>query len=1080
MKKCIYLLIALFCTVSVLNAQTTKQFKGKIIDDSSKSGLSDATIAVSATGFKKTIKANESGNFSVLIPSEAKTVQLSVSYSGYSTASFTFDAGEFANVKLKRDVQDMEDVVVIGYQTVRRKDVLSSVASIGGKDIKDMPINSVAEALNGRLAGVTATASEGSPDAEIRVRVRGGMSITGDNNPLYIVDGVQVENGLNSVVLQDIQSIDVLKDAAATAIYGARGANGVVIITTKTGKTGKLKVTYNMFVGVRTLAKKLNVLDPYDFVLYNYERSRGSSTDSSSFANFFGTTWDTLNVYKNANAIDWQKEIFGQTGIAQTHNIGLSGGSKKTTYNFSYTYTNDKAIVINSNFKRHQFNLKADHKISSKLKVGVSARYTNQNVYGAGVSDERGSSYSRLRNAVKYRPFLADGQDIEDDDPAAIDNPGNGLSLINPFRLVNAEFRRKSTDQLNLTANLSYQISKRWSFKSTFGFDSRKVIDRQFSDSASSYSVNFGSRKPIVNLDSTKTETITNSNVLSYSLKNYKKKHDFDFLIGEETYQLTTSLNQSYYNLLPNGIDKDDAFGNATLGTYILSYPRFIKTKYTSLSFFSRVSYAYNKKYFFTFNLRADGSSKFSPEERWGYFPSASFAWRMKNEKFLKDVNWLNDIKFRVGYGTVGNNRIDDYLYLTTFRNDLLYYGINGQSVPAYTSTSLVNQALRWESLVNTNLGFDLTMFRNKVDLSVDYYINNSKDLLLNVPVASTYGYASQLQNIGKTQNRGIEFQLNVNVMKKKNIFNWTTSLNMSFNTNEVKALGTNQNSFYPSPSWGVSGQPTDYIVRIGDPVGSMWGLVNDGFYTVNDFDYNTTTGQYTLKAGVANATPIIGVVQPGSIKFKDLNNDGSIDVNNDRTIIGNPTPKFTGGFTNTITYKNWDFNVFFNFSFGNDIYNANKIEFTNGYTNRSNMLDIMTERWKTVDANGTRMQWVNNNLVYGIAPDQLSAANANAKIWQPITGAGAFYPSSWAIEDGSFIRLNNLTLGYSFPIKSLVKLGISKLRIYGTANNLAVITSYSGYDPEVSVRRSPLTPGLDYSAYPRSRSFVFGANVSF
>jgi TonB-linked SusC/RagA family outer membrane protein len=658
MKKCIYLLVALFCTITVLHAQSTKQFKGKIIDDSSKSGLSDATIAVSATGFKKTIKANESGNFSVLIPSEAKTVQLSVSYSGYSTASFTFDAGEFANVKLKRDVQDMEDVVVIGYQTVRRKDVLSSVASIGGKDIKDMPINSVAEALNGRLAGVTATASEGSPDAEIRVRVRGGMSITGDNNPLYIVDGVQVENGLNSVVLQDIQSIDVLKDAAATAIYGARGANGVVIITTKSGKTGKPRVTYNMFIGVRTLAKKLNVLNPYEFVLYNYERSRNSSTDSSSFANFFGTTWDTLNVYKNVDAIDWQKEIFGQTGIAQTHNIGVSGGSKKTTYNFSYTYTNDKAIVVNSNFKRHQLNLKADHKFSSKLKMGVSARYTNQNVYGAGVSDDRGSSYSRLRNAVKYRPFLAEGQDIDDDDPAAIENPGNGLSLINPFQLVNAEFRRKSTDQLNLTANISYQISKRWSFKSTFGFDSRKVIDRQFSDSVSSYSINFGSRKPIVNLDSTKTQTITNSNVLSYALKNYKKKHDFDFLIGQETYELTTSLNQSYYNLLPNGIDKDDAFGNASLGTYILSYPRFIKTKYTSLSFFSRLSYTYNKKYFFTFNVRADGSSKFAPDERWGYFPSASFAWRMKNEKFLKDVNWLNDIKFRVGYGTVGNNRI--------------------------------------------------------------------------------------------------------------------------------------------------------------------------------------------------------------------------------------------------------------------------------------------------------------------------------------------------------------------------------------------------------------------------------------
>ncbi len=1080
MKKCIFLLIAFLSAFSVLNAQTTKQFKGKIVDDSSRSGLSDATIAVATTGFKKTIKADDNGNFSVLIPVAATTVQLTVSYSGYSTETFTVKATETPNLRLKRNVTDMEDVVVIGYQTVRRKDVLASVASVGAKDLKDVPINNVAEALNGRLAGVTATASEGSPDAEIRVRVRGGMSITGDNNPLYIVDGVQVENGLNSVVLQDIQSIDVLKDAAATAIYGARGANGVVIITTKSGKTGKPKVTYNMFVGVRTLANRLKVLDPYEFVMYNYERSRGSSVDSSSFANFFGSTWDTLNVYKNANAIDWQGEIMGQTGVAQTHNLGVSGGSKKTTYNFSYTFTDDKAIILNSLFKRHQLNLKAEHKFTKNFKIGVSTRYTNQNVYGAGVSDDRGSSFSRLRNAVKYRPFLADGQDIDDDDPAAVENPGNGLSLINPYQLVDAEFRRKSTEQVNFTFNASYQISKHWSFKTTFGYDTRNLVDRQFSDSSSGYSINFGSRKPIVNLDTTKTKTITNSNVLSYSLKNYKKKHDIDFLIGQETYDLTTSLNQSYYNLLPNGIDKDEAFGNPALGTYIASYPRFIKSRFTSLSFFSRISYTYAKKYFFTFNVRADGSSKFAPEERWGYFPSASFAWRMKNEKFLKDVNWINDIKFRAGYGTVGNNRIDDYLYLTTFRNDLLYYGINNQLIPAYTSTALVNQALRWESLVNTNLGFDLTLFRNKVDLSVDYYINDSKDLLLNVPVASTYGYATQLQNIGKTQNRGIEFQLNVNVLKHKNIFNWTTSLNMSFNRNEVKALGTNQTQFFPAPSWGVSGQPTDYIVRIGDPVGSMWGLVNDGFYTVNDFNYNTTTGQYTLKTGVPNASGIIGVVQPGSIKFRDLNGDGIIDVNNDRTIIGDPTPRFTGGFNNTITYKNWDLNAFINFSYGNDIYNANKVEFTNGYTNRSNMLEIMKDRWRTVDANGARMQWVTNNLVYGIAPEQLASANANAQIWQPLVGAGAFYPSSWAIEDGSFIRLNNITLGYTFPVKTMIKMGISRLRLYATANNLAVITSYTGYDPEVSVRRSPLTPGLDYSAYPRSRSFVFGANVTF
>lgn len=1066
--------------VAIVSAQNNKQFKGKVIDDSSKAGLPDATIAVTAGTFKKTIKTDGSGAFSILIPADAKTVQLTVSYSGYANETFTVSATADASLRLKRQVNEIEDVVVIGYQTISRKNVLASVASVGGKDIKDVPINSVAEALNGRLAGVTANASEGSPDAEIRVRVRGGMSITGDNNPLYIVDGVQVENGLNSVVIQDIQSIDVLKDAAATAIYGARGANGVIIITTKSGKTGKPKVTFNTFVGVRYLPKTLKVMNPYEFVIYNYERSRNSATDISSFNSYFGSTWDTLNVYKNIQPIDWQDELMGQTGVAQTYNLGVSGGDKKTTYNFSYTYNDDKAIIINSKFKRHQLNLKVDHKFSNKLKLSATGRYTNQNVYGAGISDERGSSYSRLRNAVKYRPFLAAGKDIVDDDPAADPNPGNGLSLINPYQLANAEFRRKSNDRYNFSLALSYTINKNLSFKSTFGYDKIKLIDRQFSDSASSYSIVFGSKKPIVNLDTTNTETFTNSNVLTYSVKNFKKKHDFDILIGEETYELTNQVNSRYYYLLPNFIDKDVAFDNPALGSYIATYPKVNKAKATQLSFFGRLSYTYAKKYFFTFNVRADGSSKFDENRRWGYFPSASFAWRMKNEKFLKDYNWLSDLKFRAGFGTVGNNRINDYLFLTTFSSNQLQYTFNNVVVPAYNSTSLVNERLQWESLVNSNFGLDISLFRNKVDLTVDYYVNASKDLLLNVPVASSYGYSSQLQNIGKTENKGWEFQLNVNIMKKKNGLNWTAGLNMSFNKNIVKALGVNQNYFLPAVSWGVNNPPSDYIVRIGDPVGSMWGLVNDGFYTVDDFNYNTTTQQYTLKTGVVNASNIIGVVQPGSIKYKDINGDGVIDVNNDRTIIGNPTPKFTGGFTQNFTYKNWDASLFFNFSYGNDIQNANKVEFTNGYTNRSNMLDIMTERWRTIDNTGNRIQWVTGNNVYGIAPDQLAAVNANAKIWQPLVGAGAFYTNSWAIEDGSFLRLNNITVGYSLPIKSLVKLGISRFRVYATGNNLAVLTSYSGYDPEVSVRKSPLTPGLDYSAYPKSRSFVFGLNVTF
>jgi TonB-linked SusC/RagA family outer membrane protein len=895
---------------------------------------------------------------------------------------------------------------------------------------------------------------------------------------------VQVENGLNSVVLQDIQSIDVLKDAAATAIYGARGANGVVIITTKSGKIGKPKVTFNSYVGVRYLPKELKVMSPYDYVIYNYEKSRasGSTSDISTFNSYFGSTWDTLSVYKNVKAIDWQDEVMGQTGVAQSYNVGVSGGDKKTVYNFSYTFNNDKAIIINSKFQRHQLNLKVDHKISEKIKLGVSARYTNQNVLGAGVSDERSTAYTRLRNAVKYRPFLSPNQDLLQQDPAADPNPGNNIQLVNPLALVDAEYRKKTTDRYNFSLNLSYAITKNLSFKTTFGYDKSKLTDRQFTDSASSYAIILDAGKPVVNLDTTNTETITNSNVFTYSLKNYKGKHDFDLLIGEETYELTNSVYSNYYFKLPHYIDKDAAFNDPTLGTYISTYPKVNKFKFTQLSFFSRLAYSYAKKYFFTFNLRADGSSKFAEDIRWGYFPSASFAWRMKNENLFKNINWLSDLKFRVGFGTVGNNRINDYLYLTTFSSNQLTYTFNNNTVAAYNPVALVNEKLKWESLVNKNFGLDLSLLKNKIDLTVDYYVNSSQDLLLNVPIASTYGYVTQLQNIGKSENKGWGFQLNVNIMRKKNGLNWTAGLNMSFNQNIVKSLGVNQNSFYAqtSQTWGVNNPPPDYIVRIGDPVGSMWGLVNDGFYTINDFNYNSTTSQYTLKPGVVNNSSVIGVIQPGSIKFKDLNGDGIIDVNNDRKIIGNPTPKFTGGFTQNFSYKNWDASLFFNFSYGNDIQNANKAEFTNGYTNRSNLLDIMTDRWKTIDENGNRVQWVSNNLVYGVAPEQLASINANAKLWQPLVGSGAFLTNSWAIEDGSFLRLNNITIGYSLPAKKLIKMGISRFRLYATGNNLALLTSYSGYDPEVSVRKSPLTPGLDYSAYPKSRSFVFGLNVTF
>lgn len=1052
---------------------------GQVTRENSTEALPGVTVSVK--GAKTSTATNNTGNFTITVPgNDAVLVFTSV---GYTRKEVTVGSSTNLEVTLAEDASTLNDVVVIGYQSVLRKNLLASVSSVGAKDLKDIPINSAAEALNGRLAGVTAITSEGSPDAQIIIRVRGGMSITGDNSPLFIIDGVQVENGLNTISPQDIQSIDVLKDAAATAIYGARGANGVIVITTKSGKPGKLVVSYNGYVGVKNLPKTLKVLSPYDYVFYQSERYRGSSTDSTTFAKNFGTTWDTLANYMNVTPLNWQDEVFGRTGITTTHNISASGGNNKITYNFGYTFNDDKAIVINSNYKRHLLNLKADYKITKNLKVGISTRYTHQDVYGAGVSSDQGSSYNRLRNAVKYRPYLSPGQDIMALDPIVDPNVGNGLFLVNPLLLANAEYQKKTTDAYNVTANASYNITKNLTFRSIFGYDQNDFINRVYSDSVTPLSIRAGGQKPIAELDTINTKTLTNSNVLTYSVKGFKGKHDFDFLVGEETYDLRTETRNDLFQNYPNFTSYTDAFKQTGLGVPSASYPKFRQTRYTSLSFFSRVNYSFLDRYLFSFNIRADAASKFISGKQWGYFPAGSFAWRVKKEKFLEDVKFISDLKFRAGFGTVGNDRIADYLFVPTFNNSSFYYGINNQLVTAYTSTSLVNQDLQWESTINRNYGVDISLFNNRIDLSFDVYNNSSNHLLLNVPIASTYGYSTQIQNVGATSNKGVELQLNAIILKKSNnnSFSWTANFNISTNKNKVVALGPNQQSFFPAASWGVSGQPADYIIRIGDPVGSIYGLVTDGFYKVSDFNYNTATSVYTLKSGVPTNVGIIGPVQPGSIKFKDLNGDGVIDLDHDRTIIGNPNAKFTGGLNQQFTYKQWDVSVFVNFSVGNDIYNANKIEFTNGYTNNANMLAIMEGRWKVVTATGQTAQFVNSaNQVVGIAPDQLAALNANATIWQPLKSTGAFYPSSWAIEDGSFLRLNNVTIGYSLPVKNLVGLKMSKLRFYVTSNNLAVFTNYSGYDPEVSVRNSPLTPGLDYSAYPKSRSFIFGINATF
>ncbi|MGZ3923122.1 MAG: SusC/RagA family TonB-linked outer membrane protein [Flavisolibacter sp.] len=1097
MKRSIYLSL-LACFFSAFAWGQTRQVTGRVVSDSSQP-LSGVNVNVRGTS--TTVSTDNEGRFSINIPNKDNVVLLFSSV-GYTTQNVTVGSRSVVDVTLVSSTNSLSDVVVIGYQTVRRKDVLASVSSVGAKDLKDVPLTSAAEALNGRLAGVTATTSEGSPDATVRIRVRGGISITQNNDPLYVVDGVQMENALNVIAPQDIQSVDVLKDAAATAIYGARGANGVIVITTKSGRQGRTVVTYNGYVGVRKLAKELKVMNPYEFVTWQYEVAK--ARNDTTFAKNYGSTWDTLSAYKNVPEIDWQNELMGNTGVTTTHNVSAMGGNKKITYNFGYTYNHEKPIVDNSNFNRHIVNLKADYKLTDKIKVGVTGRYMNQDVVGVGTSDGS-TSFARLRNAIKYRPFYPDTLAIDASDPSVI-NPGNGVVLVNPIALSNAEYRNKTTLDYNFSANASYQITKNLNFRSTFGYDYNDFLDKRFYDSITSFSVNQGGGRPVVQIDSIFRKTITNSNVFTYSLKNLAGKHNVDVLLGEETYDLRTDTRSGQFSGYPKFTSQNTAFENqpGSLATIWPGFPVYNRSRYTSLSFFGRINYSFEDKYLLSLNAREDGASKFAEPNRWGLFPGGSIAWRVKKEKFMDNVNFINDLKLRFGYGKIGNNRITDYLYLTSFAYGTSFYGLSNVAANAYTENALANPDLQWEALVNRNYGIDLSMFKGRLDMSVDLYNNSSDKLLLNAKIAPTYGFTTQLQNVGKTSNKGVEVQINGVIMRKANGLNWSANFNISHNKNTVEGLSLGQTEFAAGPAWGISGQPTDYIVRIGSPVGAMYGWMSDGFYTVNDFNYDPATTRYTLKAGVPMMSSTLGAnTVPGAEKFKDISGpngkpDGVID-NYDRTIIGNPTPKFSGGLNQQFMYKKWDASIFINFSYGNDIYNANKIEFTSGYNVTSNLLAIMNDRWKTIDANGNVIEQFALDPVtkqvyaFGADPGVLSAANANAKLWMPggfnansgaTFGSGngnfSYYPSSWAIEDGSFIRINNVTVGYTLTSPSLSRAHISKLRFYVTGNNLAIITNYSGYDPEVSVSSSGLTPGLDYSAYPKSRLYLVGVQATF
>lgn len=1017
------------------------------------------------------------GNFTITLKGNSK--KLKVSYVGMKPQVVNVSGKSVINIKLEDDATSLNDVVVIGYGSVKKKDLTGSVATVNNKALEAVPVANATEALQGKMAGVQITATEGSPDAEMKIRVRGGGSITGDNTPLYIVDGFPVES-ISDIPASEIEDITVLKDASSTAIYGSRGANGVILVTTKSGKEGKVNVSYNAYYSWKKMAKTLNTLSGSDYVKWQREYALLRDNEDK-YTNLFGN-WEDRDLYENAAENDWQDQVFGRVGNTFNHNLSITGGSEKTKFNFGYAHVNDKAIMLGSSYRRDNLSLKLNHKVNKKVSVDFSMRYSNTLVNGAGANESKtevSTADSRMKNVMIYPMFnfadLSDGYDPD-------------LQLTNPITSVYDTDRKQSRQNFNMNGSFTWEIIKNLKFKSEFGLDWYYNTDKKYygtsTYNARTNSVDTKGTHPMAYFIDTQRKTVRNTNTLNYDFKNLikNKNHSLNILLGEETINKKSNVNDDRLNLFPTTFTAAQAWAMSSQGT-----PYYVN-KYNNaddnlLSFFGRANYNFMDKYLLSATFRADGSSKFSEGNRWGYFPSAAVAWRISSEPFMKKTNdWLDDLKLRFSYGTAGNNNIpadqtspiwssSNSTWLNQFNSFWTSGLASGQS-----GTFASNPDLTWETTITRNIGLDFTLFKSKLTGSIETYWNTTKDLLIAFPVSGS-GYDYQYRNLGETENKGVEISLTWNAINKKN-YALSISGNIGFNKNKVKTLGSLE-QYKASSGWASTQIQDDYIVKPGHAVGEIYGYKVAGRYEVSDFEgYDAVKKKWILKEGVSDDSKVIGAsyLRPGALKLQNMNEgdgenqDYNVD-DNDRVKIGDTNPVATGGFNISGRLYGFDLNANFTYSIGNDVYNANKIEYTSAsqYYYR-NMLDIMADgkRWTNLNADGTLCN----------DPEQLAAMNANTTMWSPYTN---YVLTDWAIEDGSFLRLATITLGYTLPQTLTKRVGINSLRFYATAYNVFCITGYSGFDPEVSSRnKTALTPGVDYSAYPKSRQFVIGFNLNF
>jgi TonB-linked SusC/RagA family outer membrane protein len=996
-----------------------KGISGKVVDEAG-TGLPGVSVVVKGTQTGTT--TDTGGDFRLDLPENAAQT-LIFSFVGYSTKEVNVGSQSVLTVNMTPEDKSLQEIVVVGYGQVKKTDLTGSVTTIPVDEIKKVAVTSLDQALQGRAAGVQITQNSGAPGGATTIRIRGGNSIQGDNEPLYVIDGIPFKNEtsnsgssfnvLSTLNPSDIESMAILKDASSTAIYGSRGANGVVIITTKRGKAGKSTINFDSYYGVQQVRRKYPVLNAREYAAFVNDANTNEGRNP---------VYTPQQVEAFGEGTDWQDEIF-RTAPMYNYQLSMSGGDEKTQYAISGGYYKQNGIVTNSDFDRYSFRVNLDRKLTDKIKIGNSLT-VNRTLSNQSRTDGTLGSAGLVTSAALQFPSIL--QVYNPDGTYLMNSPALNFTADNPAALARESKNKNTAYRVFGNVFGEYQIIDGLSFKVVLGIDG--IIQKQ--ESYLPRSVSSGlSQGGVGSISNGQSITWLNENLLTYT-KTFNKIHNLTALVG---YTQQVNHSENSYAASRNFVNDNLGTGNLGSGSVALVPSSGIGT-WGLESYLGRINYGFNEKYLLTASFRADGSSRFGANKRYGFFPSMALAWRASEENFIRNVKSISDLKVRATIGTTGNQdgigNFPAYSLLST-QNYVLGNIVSTGIGP----NQIANPDLSWETTTQSDIGVDLGLFGNRITVTADAYLKRTKDLLLAVTIPSSSGFSSAIKNLGKVENKG--FELSISSHNLDGAFKWNTDFNYAINRNKILDIGGAPQIFAGDVA-NIAQNVNSGIIRVGEPLGSFYGYVTDGLYQSTD----------ELSALVDASAR-----KPGDRRYKDLNGDKKID-DNDRTIIGRAQPKFIGGISNTFSYKGLDLTVFFQGVYGNKILNANRfeLEYLNGTTNQDR---DMLNRW--------------------------TPTNTNTDIPRASTTRPANRISTRQIEDGSYLRLKNVQLAYNLPASVTKSIHVQGIRFYVTAQNYLTWTKYSGYDPEVNrFGQESRSQGFDYASYPAAKTLIFGLNVNF